>query len=110
MEIEVKMLAFMEGEIRTVTIPDDEWQSACEVDAVNRSGSPDAALETVFHYGQNDIQPIQARASVSVGDVAQVDGKFFRVDSFGFSAMNAADMEGYLDSPQRDRYFWKKGN
>ena len=44
MEIEVKMLAFMEGEIRTVTIPDDEWQSACEVDAVNRSGSPDAAL------------------------------------------------------------------
>ena len=110
MEIEVKMLRFMEGEIRTVTLPDDEWQSACEVDAAHRSGIPDAALEKIYHYGQNDFQPVHARASVSMGAVAIVDGKRFRVESVGFSAMNAADMEQYLATPQRDREFWKKGN
>lgn len=107
MEIEVSMLRFMDGEIRTVVIPDDEWRDACETDAANRSGLPDAALEKIYHYGQNDFQPVHARASVSVGDVATVDGKCFRVDSVGFSAMNAADMEQYLETPRRDREFWK---
>ena len=108
MEIDVQLLAFMDGDVRTVTIPDDEWRAACETDAANRSGLPDAALEKVFYYGQNDIQPIQARASVSVGDVAIVDGKCFRVDSFGFSAMTVQQLEAYVQTPQRDRYFWKE--
>jgi hypothetical protein len=112
-EIDVQLLAFMDGDVRTVTIPDDEWRAACETDAANRSGLPDAALEKVFYYGQNDIQPIQGWVerhlpSVSVGDVAIVDGKCFRVDSFGFSAMTVQQLEAYVQTPQRDRYFWKE--
>ena len=72
---EVEMLAFGNGEIRQVTIPDAEWTSAKRREAL---------LELVFYYGQNDFQP-QPMPSVSVDDVIRLDGERFRVDSFGFS-------------------------
>ena len=107
MEINVEMLAFMEGESRTVSIPDDVWREACERDAEERSGIPEVALDRVFHYGQNDVQNVAGRCSVSVGDVAEIDGKFFRVDSIGFSPMSAEELERYVQIPRRDRYFWQ---
>ena len=45
----------------------------------------DATLELIFKYGQNEFQQVNpSRYSVSVGDVIEMDGKFFVVAGFGF--------------------------
>ena len=90
MLIDVQMLAFMDGQVRTVDVPDDEWKEACRLDAETRTGMPNAALGQVFYYGQNEVQNVPDRCSVSVGDVAIVNGLFFRVDSIGFSLSTKA--------------------
>jgi hypothetical protein len=87
--IDVVVQGFMVGEVRTVDVPDHEWQEACKLDAQARSGMPSAALEKVFYYGQNDVQNVAQRCSVSVGDAICIDGKLFRVDGVGFSRMEA---------------------
>lgn len=107
MLIDVEMLAFMDGEVRTVDVPDYEWQEACKLDAEMRTGMPNAALGQVFWYGQNEMQNVPGMCSVSVGDVAIVDGQFFRVDSIGFSHMGEPELVRYIAIPQRDRYFYK---
>ena len=40
-------------------------------------------LEKIFYYGQNDFQPKQS-PSVSVGDVAVVNDKYYLCESFGW--------------------------
>ena len=74
MKIEVEMLAFENGKIRVVNVPDDEW---------NQCLSEASKLEQVFFYGQNDFQPQQI-CSVSVGDVARLNGKRFLCASVGW--------------------------
>lgn len=103
MQIDVEMLAFMDGQVRTVEVPDDEWQQACKLDAEMRTGMPTAALEQVYYYGQNEVQNVPGRCSVSVGDVANVDGHFFRVNHVGFSHMGLPELARYVALPQRDR-------
>ena len=107
MLIKVEMLAFMDGEIRTVDVPDHEWQEACKLDAEMRTGMPSAALGQVFFYGQNDVQNVPDRCSVSVGDVAIVDGKSFRVDRIGFSHMGLPELVRYMAMPRRNRLFYE---
>lgn len=68
MKFEVEMLAFEGGKIREVEVPDDD----------------ERLLNLVFHYGQNDFQPLPI-CSVSVGDVIRLGNRKFRVDSLGFS-------------------------
>ena len=71
--VEVTMNAFGEGEIRPVDIPADEFVPA----------TPDAQLDLVFRYGQNDFQP-KKFPSVSVGDVITLHGVRYLVASYGF--------------------------
>jgi hypothetical protein len=72
--IEVEMQAFMNGEIRPVEIPRDEYLATPNELAI---------LELVFKYGQNDFQP-KPFASVSVGDVIRFRGRRVKVAGTGF--------------------------
>lgn len=78
MKIEVEMLAFEDGKIRTVSVPADEAKGADASDL----------LDLAFTYGQNDFQP-QAIASVSVGDVIRLERKRYRVEPCGFVEVDA---------------------
>lgn len=79
MIIKVLMLAFGKpNEIREVTIPDNTPKNEI--------------LEAVFHYGQNDFQP-QNHCSVSVGDVAIVDGKHYLCAAIGWKELTAEQLE-----------------
>jgi hypothetical protein len=84
--IQVEMWAFQNGVIREVRIPDE----AC--------GSADEMLNAVYHFGQNDIQPVEGRCSVSVGDVILLDGERYLVMVCGFTKMSAQDYGQYLAS------------
>ena len=75
MIVNVLMLAHMDGEIRQVNVPDDEW---------NDSPSP---LDLVFYYGQNDVQPVPDRCSVSMGDVILFNGSPCLVIRNGFKGL-----------------------
>jgi hypothetical protein len=89
MNIRVELLAFRVfgalPQIRTVTVPDDEWGPTVY--------DTNARLELVFQYGQNDFQKRDQR-SVSVGDVIelpeeQLSGRpgYYSVDGAGFSRL-----------------------
>lgn len=82
MIIKVHMLAFQDrGMIREVDIPDDE------IDSLQDDGSNHMEiLELVFKYGQNDFQP-RPCPSVSVGDVAQIDGKYYACCGTGWRSV-----------------------
>ena len=74
MRILVHLVYFAPGKIRPVTIPDNTF--------------PENLLDTVFHYGQNDIQPLPF-PSVSMGDIIEnpFDGRLYRVEMMGFKAL-----------------------
>jgi hypothetical protein len=55
-----------------VYVPDEEL-----------TGDLDSDLGMIFHYGQNDIQPRKAW-SVSVDDIIDYHGTFYKVTSTGF--------------------------
>ncbi len=86
MIVKVHLLAFTDGEIREVEVP--------ELDTLLPPTNDDElghVLELVFHWGQNDFQP-QQKPSVSVGDVIEMDGRFHRVESVGFKELTADQM------------------
>lgn len=74
MRVLVHLVYFAPGKIRPVTIPDNT--------------SPENLLDTVFHYGQNDVQPLSF-PSVSMGDIIEnpFDGRLYRVEMMGFKAL-----------------------
>ena len=79
MKVEVEMLAFGNGEIREVDVPDEIWEQAA-LDVQDET----ALLELVFMYGQNDVQS-RPFYSVSVGDVIRLGDQCYRVEPVGFS-------------------------
>lgn len=74
MKIEVELIAFGNGQIRTVEVPDSDMEEPRPLTE---------KLELVFTYGQNDFQPL-GMPSVSVGDVVRFDGKRYRVEAMGY--------------------------
>ena len=96
MIINVHMLAFMNGEIREVIIPDD-------INCI------ETVLNQTFMFGQNDFQPYEDRCSVSVGDVIELSEEFEKNQGFylvtgdGFKKLSQAEYDDYLKAPQRDR-------
>jgi len=77
----VEMWAYQDGAIREVRIPDEA------------TGTLDNMLNAAFHYGQNDIQPVPDRCSVSVGDVIVLDDGRYLVAALGFKKLTAAEYE-----------------
>ena len=74
MRVKVYLVHFGPWKIRTVTSPNNT--------------APKDFLDTVFHYGQNDFQPLPL-PSVSVGDVIENphDGRLYRVEMTGFQPL-----------------------
>lgn len=103
MIIKVHMLAFMNGEIRLVTIP-----------GPNDPNDTQEILNQTWNFGQNDFQPQRDRASVSVGDVAEliVDGQpqYWRMQPSGFLQLTPEQFKLYKHVPRRDRQFVKFEN
>ena len=87
----VEMLAFGDGEIREVDVPNDR-----------PNGNPDNDLELIFHFGQNDFQN-KPHPSVSAGDVIHYKNNKYVVAGIGFKQMSDAEYKGYLNIQRHDR-------
>lgn len=86
MKIPVHMLAFGNGVIREVNVPDHEFViPAIDVIFMNITRFQHI-LERVFYWGQNDFQPQQC-PSVSIGDVIEYEDTFYLVESMGFKSI-----------------------
>lgn len=86
----VRMIAYHtlnngEALIRPVKVPDSELRK-------NLAGN----LELIFKYGQNDIQPVQNRCSVSVTDVIEYCNKLYVVCSIGFKEISFTEYDRYI--------------
>ena len=92
MKVFVQMLAFEDGKVREVNVPDNKWKEALPADR----------LELVFHYGQNVFQPRQM-CSVSVGDVILLDGEMFMVMGGGFKKIEEGAYLKFWNTPRRER-------
>ncbi len=90
--VPVLLLAFCDGDVRQVEIPD------------NVEGTENI-LDSVFHYGQNENQPRNV-PSVSVGDVICLNGEYHRMAALGFEQLTPEQLEAYKQLPRRDRYWW----
>lgn len=95
-EFDVQLLAWTDGEIRKVNVPQNDVDNA-----------PDdlAILERIFYYGQNDFQP-QQLPSVSVGDVATVNNKNYLCRPLGWREIPDDELAKYKELPRRDRNFY----
>jgi hypothetical protein len=91
--VEVEMLAFGKGKIRTVVIPEAEEPGQATESPYWRDLTLPQRLDRVFYYGQNDWQPVRQRPSVSVGDVIRLDGNRYTVDPAGFTQLNSTQLE-----------------
>ena len=81
MKFKVYMLAFENGKIRKVDVPDNELTGVAEHD-----------LERIFYWGQNDFQP-QKICSVSCGDVVEYNSKLYLTLMAGFKEITPEEME-----------------
>lgn len=77
------------GIIREVTIPDE-----------NKGNDVMVTLEKVFHWGQNDFQPIDGSPSVSVGDIVIHGSKYFMVAPVGFRELDSSVVMSLLGARQ----------
>lgn len=80
MKVSVHMLAFCNGEIREVNVPDDEL----------------ASLGNIFYWGQNDCQP-QNLPSVSMGDVIELNGEYHRIEATCFQLLSKKEFDAYKE-------------
>lgn len=93
MQYAVHLLAFTDGDIRLVEIPD--------------TTPPNNVLNAVWHWGQNDFQPMQM-PSVSVGDIISIGEKFHLVTIFEFREISKAEFNIYKNLSQRERMLWTR--
>jgi len=107
MKVFVQMLAFEDGKIREVNIPDNEWNDGnIRGEGVSEKEWKEALLEDrlelVFRFGQNDFQP-RPMCSVSVGDVIILDGEMFMVMGGGFKKITEGEYLKFWNTPRRER-------
>jgi hypothetical protein len=88
-KFEVELNMFQNGAIRVVEVPDNELNGKLEHD-----------LDMIFFYGQNDVQLVPKRCSVSAGDVVRFHGTRYLIDTTGFSKLTNG---GDLSSDRRKR-------
>lgn len=90
---QVEMRAFMNGALRPVDVPN------CDV-----TGDPTLDLSTIYHYGQNDVQPLPM-CSVSVGDVIRFGAVSYVVEPFGFAVLEQVVDAAYEEALRDDEFF-----
>jgi hypothetical protein len=54
--------------------------------------SQDQILELIYKHGQNDFQSMPS-PSISVGDIIELEGRYFMVRPFGFSEISKEDFD-----------------
>ena len=86
MKFKVHMLAFENGKIREVDVPDNEITNV-----------PNKDLELIFRYGQNDFQSKKI-CSVSAGDVIEYSNKLYMIMMDGFREITPEQMEAFSKS------------
>lgn len=92
MIFEVEMLAFgVPGEVRKVNVPD------------NSLDGTDSDLETIFYYGQNDVQSLN-HPSVSSGDVIRFRNRKIVVQMVGFKDLSEEEYKEYLSMDHMERH------
>jgi hypothetical protein len=95
----VRMLAYHDDDkIRSVDVPDD----------LIKGWSDASVLSEIFHFGQNEFQPVERCCSVSVGDVIELNEKFFIVCTMGFKEINRKELDEYQGIPRYRRLFESK--
>lgn len=95
---DVYMLANDHGaELRRVVVPAKGLEKM----------ATEQVLSLIFEKGQNDFQPVRGSCSVSMGDVIDLDGELWVVQSLGFMRMTAGDLVTYTRLPAEDRT-WSK--
>lgn len=87
----VEMLAFGDGEIREVDVPNDRLTNDVNQD-----------LEMIFHFGQNDFQN-KPHPSVSAGDVIHYKNNKYVVAGIGFKQISDTEYGEYLNIQRHDR-------
>ena len=81
---QVKMSRFGSGEMRTVVVPTEKL-----------TGTVNADLNEVYHYGQNDFALLEQKLpSVSMGDIIEYDNALYIVQGIGFKKLD--DEEGKI--------------
>jgi hypothetical protein len=87
MIVPVELWAFREGEVREVDIKltKEHWDTE----------PVEAVLEEVFYWGQNDHQP-KEQPSVSVGDIAVLNGKRYICQSMGWRGISEEEYQDYI--------------
>lgn len=104
MIIPVHMLAFAKdgdrSQVRPVEIPVDG-----DITKANDQQIHEDILELVFVYGQNEKQPKQIY-SVSVGDVAEVNGRYFMCASMGWDELSKDEFNSLV--PPTSTYAYQK--
>ena len=104
MQVKVHMLAFYEegDKIRLVDVPDNEVEGCATSD---KALAIQDVLELVFKYGQNMFQPQQI-CSVSVGDVVELEGRYFLVRGCGFGELSEDELLRAKSMDRRERQIW----
>jgi len=109
MKFKVHMLAFQpEYCVREVDVPNEQVRK--ELDNADTSTLEQAEesvgflLEAIFHWGQNEMQNVRGVCSVSMGDVAEIKGKYFLCLAVGWSEMNPEQFEAYKAADKDQRY------
>lgn len=66
-------------------------------------------LDQIYHFGQNEIQPVEGICSVSTGDVIEIPMgdtiDFYLVQTLGFEKLTQQEYNNYRSLNREDR-FW----
>jgi len=81
MKFKVELRMFRKGQIRIVTVPNDELKKITKL--VRK-------LDLIFKYGQNDFQP-KRLPSVSMGDVIQFERNRYLIRALGFRKLKPGE-------------------
>ena len=73
------------GKYRVVQLgPEPGYSENRWVDVPGDCDDLEDLLEMVFYYGQNDVQNVPGKRSVSVGDFVEVNGELYCCESNGW--------------------------
>jgi len=80
-----RKLGYLNEGLRYVEVPNYEMPLKEEME--NDIEIIEYALEKVWEYGQNEVQPKEQR-SLMVGDVVRLNDEFWKVEDVGWSKIN----------------------
>ncbi len=92
MIIPVHMFAFADEGDRSKVRPVEVPIAPGKQNPISSQDELSSLLELVFKYGQNDFQPKQF-PSVSVGDVADINGRYFMVMVAGWKELSKEEFD-----------------